>query len=57
MLRVIDTNNKLAVKVYINQTGRFPKTSAKQNQYIIVLCEIHSSGILVEALKNKTKGI
>ena len=47
MVKVIDTNSDLAMKIYIDQTGRFPKTSAKGNQYIMVLCEIESSGILV----------
>ena len=56
MVKVINTNDELAMKIYIDQTGRFPKTSVKGNQYIMVLCEIDSSGILVEPLRNKSAG-
>ena len=56
MIKVVDTNDELAMKIYTDQTGRFPKTSAKGNQYIMVLCEIDSSGNLVELLRNKTSG-
>ena len=53
---MIDTKDELAMNIYIDQTGRFPKTSAKGNQYIMVLCKIDSSGILVEPLRNRTAG-
>ena len=56
MMKVFDNNNDLAMKVFTDQTGRFPKTSSRGNQYIMVLCEIDSGGILVEPLQSKTAG-
>jgi hypothetical protein len=42
--------------MYTNQTGRLPKKSSHSNQYIMVLIEIDSNAILVEAMKNRTAG-
>ena len=39
---------------YSDQTGRFPYTSYKGSQYLMVLVEIDSSCILVEPLRDKT---
>ena len=47
MLKVFDTTDELAMRIYTNQTGRFPKKSTRGNQYIMVLCEIDSNVILV----------
>ena len=35
MIRVININAELAMNIYIDQTGRFPKTLTKGNQYIM----------------------
>ncbi len=42
--------------MYTDQTGRFPKKSSRGNQYIMVLIEIDSNAILVEAMKHQTAG-
>ena len=39
---------------YSDQTGRFPYTSYKNNKYLMVMVEIDSSCILVEALEDRT---
>ncbi len=39
-----------------NQTGCFPATSSKGNQYIIVLVEVDGNYIDAEPMKNKTEG-
>ncbi len=39
-----------------DQTGRFPKKSIWGHQYIMVLIEINSNAILVEAMKNCMTG-
>ncbi len=40
--------------MYTDQTGRFPKKSSQGNQYIMVLIELDSNAILVEAMKNRS---
>ena len=52
MCKVVDTNDELAMKIYTDQTGRFPKRSSKGNQYIMVLCKIDSTAMLVEPMKD-----
>ncbi len=42
--------------MYTDQTGRLPKKSSRGHQYIMVLIEIDSNTILVEAMKNRTTG-
>jgi hypothetical protein len=42
--------------MYTNETGQFPKKSSHGNQYIMVLIELESNAILVEAMKNRTAG-
>jgi hypothetical protein len=42
--------------MYANQTGQFSKKSSLGNQYIIVLIELDSNAILVEAMKNRMAG-
>ena len=41
-------------KTYWEQTGRFPYTSYRLNQYVMVMVELDSSTILLEAIKNWT---
>jgi hypothetical protein len=40
-------------KIFTNQTGRFPKKSSCENQYII---DVNSDAILVKPMKNRTSG-
>ena len=39
-----------------DQTGRFPATSSRGNQYIIVLVEVDGKYIDAEPLKNRSEG-
>ena len=39
--------------IFSDQTGQFPKRSLSGNKYIMVMVEIHSSGILVEPMKSR----
>ena len=39
--------------IYSDQTGGFPKTSLRQNKYIMVMVEINSNAILVEPMKSR----
>ena len=54
MVKIFDTNDELAMKVYTDQTAKFPKTSSRGNQYIMVFCKIDSGGMLVDPLRSKT---
>ena len=42
--------------IHTHQTGRFPATSSKGNQYIMVLVEIDGNFIDAEPMKNKSEG-
>ena len=42
--------------MFSDQTGRFPVTSFKGNQYMMVLFETIGNNILVEAMRNRTSG-
>jgi hypothetical protein len=42
--------------MHSNQTGCFPATSSKGNQYIMVLVEVDGNYIDAEPMKNKTEG-
>ncbi len=42
--------------IYSDQTGRFSKKWSKENQYIMVLCDIDRNAILVTVMKNRTSG-
>jgi hypothetical protein len=55
-MQTSDLNDKVECLIYTDQTGRFPKKSSIGNQYIMVLIEIDSNAILVEAMKNQTAG-
>ncbi len=56
VLMVFDLSDEAQRLMYTNQTGKFPKKSSKGNHYIMVLIEINSNAILVEAMKNCTAG-
>ena len=43
-------------KIYSDQTGHFPTHSYKGMQYVMVVTELTTNGILVERLKNRTSG-
>jgi hypothetical protein len=43
-------------KMHSNQTGCFPATSSKGNQYIMVLVEVDGNYIDAEPMKNKSEG-
>ena len=42
--------------MFSDQTGRFPVTSFKGNQYVMVLFETIGNNILVESMRNRTSG-
>ena len=42
--------------MHTDQTGRFPATSTRGNQYIIVLVEVDGNYIDAEPMKNRTEG-
>ena len=42
--------------IYTDGTGRFPKASWKGMNYILVLVEIDSGAILVEAMRDRPEG-
>jgi hypothetical protein len=56
IMRTFDLNDEAKRLMYTNQMGRFPKKSSRGNQSIMVLIEIDSNTILVEAMKNQTAG-
>ena len=45
---------ELKETIYSDQTGKFPTRSSRGNSYIMVMIEIDSNSILVEAMKNRT---
>jgi hypothetical protein len=53
---IYDLSDEAKRLMYTDQTGRFPQKSSRGNQYIMVLIEIDSNAILVEAMKNRTTG-
>ena len=56
IIRIYDLSDKTERLMYTDQTGRFPQKLSRGNQYIMVLIEIDSNAILVEAMKNHTTG-
>ena len=48
--------NNAKETMYTNQTGAFPVTSKKGNNYIIILCEIDNYSIMSEAMENRSSG-
>ena len=51
-----EANEDLLQLIYTDGTGRFPKASRKGMNYILVLVEIDSGAILVEAMRNRSAG-
>ena len=56
IIQIYDLSNEAERPMYTDRTGRFPKKSSQGHQYIMVLIEINSYAILVEARKNRTTG-
>jgi hypothetical protein len=54
IIKTYKLGDKAEHLMYTNQAGRFPKTSSQGHQYNMVLLEIDSNAILVEAMKNCT---
>ena len=54
--REYNLKNELDRKMCTNQTGKFPVTSFRGCQYIMVLFEIDSNNILVEPMKSRSAG-
>ena len=42
--------------MHSDQTGRFPATSSKGNQYVMVLVEVDENFINAEPMKNRSEG-
>ena len=49
---IYDLHGNLKLKMYTDQTGRFPVQFHQGNQYIMVLFKLGSNSILVEAMQN-----
>ncbi len=56
IIRTFDLSNEAERLMYTDQTGRFPQKSSQGHQYIMVLIEMDSNAILVEAMKNRSMG-
>ncbi len=54
--KILDMKDETTQKIWTDQPGRFPKKYSKGSQYMMVLTEIESNAILVEAMKNRTSG-
>ena len=54
--KVYDLHDEMELKMYTDQTGRFPTKSYKGMQYIMVLVELDSNTLLVEAMRDRTSG-
>ena len=56
VVQCFDLKNKADRIMFSDQTGRFPVTSYRGNQYIMVLFEIASNNILVEPMQSRVSG-
>ena len=56
MVKVYDTQDYAQLKMYTDQTGKFPTKAVSGNQYTMVLVEIDNGAILVEPMRNRTSG-
>jgi hypothetical protein len=56
IIKVYDLSDKAQCLMYTDQTGKFPKKSSRGYQYIMVLIEINSNVILVEAIRTAQQG-
>jgi hypothetical protein len=55
-IKIYDLKDKAQLKMYSNQTRKFPKKSSRSNQYIMVVIKLDSNAILVEAMKTCMAG-
>ena len=53
MVQYFDLKDEADRKRFSDQTGRFPGTSYKGNQYVMVLFETSSNNILVEPMRSR----
>jgi hypothetical protein len=56
IIKTYNLSDKAECLMYTNQTGKFPKKSSCSYQYIMILIEIDSNEILVEAMKDHSAG-
>jgi len=56
LTKVFNLRDKLQRKIFIDQTGKFPAKSYRGYQYVMVLYDVDSNAILVEAIKDRTSG-
>ena len=54
--KVYNLKEEMDRKMYSDQTGKFPVTSYKGKQYVMVVYETTSNNILVEGMRNRTSG-
>jgi hypothetical protein len=55
-MKIYDLKDKAQLKMYTDQTGKFPQKSSCGNQYIMVVTGLDSNAILVGGMKNRTAG-
>jgi hypothetical protein len=53
-IKVFSAEEEGNTTTFANQTGQFPTKSSKGNQYIMVLVDPDSNGILQEPMRNRT---
>ena len=56
MQDVFIKNHNVAETMHSNQTGHFPATSSRGNQYVMVLVEVDGNYIDAEPMKNRLEG-
>ena len=54
--QIYNLQENLDRQMYSDQTGKFPVRSYRGMQYIMVIIEMDSNAILVEAMRNRTSG-
>jgi hypothetical protein len=54
--KVYDLHDDMERKIYTDQTGKCPFKLYRGMQYIMVLYEMDSNGILVEGMRDRTSG-
>jgi hypothetical protein len=54
--KIYDLEDEAQLKMCTNLTGQFLKKSSHGRQYIMVLIELDSNAIIVEAMKNRMSG-
>ena len=57
LLQTYNFQHKFDKRLYTDQTGRFPYTPLKGNQYVMVAYDMHgSNAVLAEPMRNRTSG-